>query len=391
MKFIYLLILSFLISCSSGEEKEITDKTEFIEKQKSFLASYEEKGIIKTLVTEHMNYLQTVSFEKDSNLDKIGVETFKLKKSTIQDKIEFQTQLKAYQELDLTAFVSGRVNKLEANGSYIGKGRSILSIDGDLYTSSYEAASSSYKQAEQNFQKWENDIAIYRKLHKSNDISDDEIKNFELNFLNAQTLMKQSKMQMIEAKKRYQDALLIAPFSGIIGNFNLTVGQQISVGQYLGILADLSKMKSEISLSVEELDRFSIGDKALFKSKKLELNGRIESISQLPDPKTGSYLCIVAFPNLKKEVSVSGLYGKVTLFGDVYENIFAVGQDAIVDRDDKKYLFQVKKNILRLVEIYEAKEIGSMSVIEGQLNSDDLIVSRGTGKLAENLKVRIIK
>lgn len=391
MKIKLLSIVIFLLACQPEEQKDAINKEKFLAKQKEFLAAYEANGVSQKMVIDQINYLQTINFSKDSNSDNIGVETFLLKKDLVQDHMTFDTKLEAYQELNLTAFVSGKLKSMNKNGTYVKQGSSILSIDGDLYLKSFEAANANFEQAKKSFEKWERDINVFRKLHKSKDISDDELSKFELNYLSAKSQLKQSDMQRVEAQKRYHDAILAAPFSGLIGNFNLTAGQQINSGQYLGKLADFSKMKAEVSLSLEELRRFKVGDKASFIASSAKLNGYIETLSKLPDPKTGSYLCILVFPNSDSKVNVSGLYGKVTIYGERYDSVFFVNQDAIVKRNNKSYLFKVQNNVLKLTEISEVKEIGSVSIITGSINNDDRIVSRGTGKLAENLKVRIIK
>lgn len=341
--------------------------------------------------SEESAALQTQIAMVDSTkaLRHIDVRIDTLMTGSIQDETTLTARLEAYQEIDLIASTSGKVRDFIKNGSAVRKGAYIYEIDGELYEKQYDAAKAARAFAEKNQTKWERDIQKYKALLVSKDISQDEYDRLELSWLQAQQQYRQALVQEEQAKLAYENARYLAPFSGVVGQLNLVRGQQITAGQTVGKLADLSTFKAVVSLSLDEARRFKSGDQARFTDGRVELDGVVESVSPVADQRTGSYLTKIRFP-AKDRGLISGLYGKVTIQGETFDRVYAVHGDHLIFRENQYFLFRLKDGKTVKTPVQVTRRIGQMAIVTGDLNSGDQYVISSVGRLDGNIAVNVL-
>lgn len=325
---------------------------------------------------------------KDTS-SKIEVSVMKLGKLTVQDTLSFDGRLIASQEIDLVSQVSGELKSIKANGTKIPSGNTIFEVNSDFHKSGYQVALASYKMAKLNAEKLEKNIVSYRELHKTGDISDDELKTFEVQYLSAKQQKWQSKNALDQAKIVRDNAIYKAPFSGVFGNTNLVVGQQISLGQSLGKLANLNKLKINLSLSVEEISRVMLGDNVHFSNNSISLNGTVKSISPVADTSTGTYLVELSFVNDGK-VAISGLFGKVQLFGKKYENVTAMKSEFISSIQGKYYLNEVSNDTIKRTFISSKMKLGKFDILSDSDKNGLNYVIRSNNKITIGDTVKVV-
>ncbi|MCB0279232.1 MAG: efflux RND transporter periplasmic adaptor subunit [Calditrichaeota bacterium] len=393
MKQIIIFSLLLVLACEDTKQTPEEIKADYIAKNKEFSDKASEAGLDKALITSQINYLQSIQLDTASSTDNssVAVRVARITIGSIQDEVELAARLEAYQEIEILSSVSGKVSQFKSNGDYVKAGDFIYKADADLFYQKYISAKANLVQAEKSLEKWQNDIKTYEKLLKSNDISRDEYQNYEIQYLRADQSKTAANVLSEEAKLAYENAAYRAPFSGYVGNINLTIGQQISPGQSIGKLADFSKFKVVASLSVDEVQRFKKGDRAEFKAGSINLEGAVESVSPIADNRTGTYLARIAFNNIGNKQMVSGVFGKIKLYGTRYKDKYVLEQADILDQKGQKFIYVVEKGKTRRVDITEELRIGSKSIVSGDFKENDLYVTSGAGRLAANLEVSIIE
>ena len=327
------------------------------------------------------------TIKKEPNRTEVSVK--KLSVITLQDTLFFDGRLIASKEIDLIAQVSGELKSVKQNGSTIKARNKLFEVNSDFHKSGYQVALSSYKMAELNAEKLEKNIVSYRELHKTGDISDDELKTYEVQYLGVKQQKWQSKNALDQAKIVRDNAIYKAPFSGVFGNSNLVVGSQISHGQSLGKLANLTKLKINLSLSVEEISRVKVGNNVKFSDKLLNLNGVIKSISPIADTSTGTYLVELIFLN-DGNVQISGLFGKVKIFGKRYENVVALKSEFISSIQGKSYLNEVDHDTIKRTFISPEMTLGLFDILSDSDKNGLNYVVRSNNKIVVGDTVKIV-
>lgn len=321
----------------------------------------------------------------------IQVKVIEVKRSNIQDYFVTTAQIQGYREIDLMSNVSGKVGQFRENGEYIKKGMPIFEIDSQLYHQQMKSAKSQLDAANRLAEKLQEDLKKYKSLLDSKDISMDEYKNHEISTLNAIQSARSAEVAYEQARLNYENAAYIAPFSGYLGQINLTVGQTVNPGMKIGKFADLSRLKAIVHLSIDEAVRFNKGDRAVFKNNSMMLEGVVESISPLADSQTGTYLTKIVFKNPESIRVISGMYGDIIIYGKEYQDVFVLDSDIITNKNEQYYIYTAIDNKTHEVKVHIDRNIGNQSIISGEINIGDKLITSSVGRLDNNIPVSIIQ
>jgi len=120
---------------------------------------------------------------------------------------------------------------------------------------------------------------------------------------------------------------------------------------------------------------------------KYEEKGKIESISGLVDPNTGSFSMRATFPN-PKGLLRSG-YSATVSFPDNLENVIVIPQAATYELQGKTFVYLIgNDNKVRSTEIkVEDLPDGLTYAVTSGLKSGDKIVVEGVGLLKDDTEV----
>ena len=320
---------------------------------------------------------------------KVEVMVKTLSPITIQDTLTFNGRLIASKEIDIIAQVSGELKSVNKNGSNVSKGQTVLEINSDYFKSGYQMALASYNMAKLNAEKIESNIKSYRELHKTGDISDDELKSYEVQYLSAKQQKWQSKNALDQARTARDNAIYKSPFSGTFGNSNLVVGQQISVGQSLGKIANLNTLKVKLSLSIEEVQRVKVGYIASFVSGETRLHGRVESISPVADTETGTYFLEILFKN-EGNISISGMFGEVEIFGQTYNNVLALESEYISSIKGQSFLNTIENGKVKKTFVTPVGRIGKYDIVSNDVKKGIKYIIRSNNKIVFGAEVKVM-
>lgn len=117
--------------------------------------------------------------------------------------------------------------------------------------------------------------------------------------------------QLAETRRTLEDARILAPRRGVLTYVNNNIGAQISRGEQVATVADLSSFKADCAIADGYSDRLAVGGRVLVRTGKEQLTGSISSFN--PQARNGMVDFAVSFdqpahrllrPGLKVEVSV---------------------------------------------------------------------------------------
>ncbi|MDQ7818893.1 MAG: efflux RND transporter periplasmic adaptor subunit [Melioribacteraceae bacterium] len=364
------------------------------------------------------------------NYDKLDevvfdVRTEPVRKSDLLLYINANGIIRAFEELELTANISGIINSLNIyEGKEVKKGDLLIGLDDREYEIALNDAIARVTDAKVEYgflvREFSNDTTVNPKaleyldqLNKlEKDFSEGKIDELKYNNLKNELDMKliftgakreeviQSKSGLTgainaykRAKLNYEYTKINSPFNGIIGDFDLVIGQRINAGQKLCKLFNNSTLKIDIGVLENDVTKISIGSSAKVEIPSLTgeiFKGRVINISPYVDKETKTCKVTVQLQNISKKLK-PGMFVKVMLETDNLRNRTLIPKEALLVRDKRTLVFVVENDLAKwkYVQIGEQND-QFIEITEGVIPGEEVIVE-GHYTLAHDAKVKVIK
>lgn len=194
------------------------------------------------------------------------------------------------------------------------------------------------------------------------------------------------------AEARLEKTDIVAPFAGIAGLRQVSVGDYVSAGDDLMNLVDIEPIKVEFSIPERYLSALETGQTAritadAFPTRAFE--GRVYAIDPQIDPAGRSIHIRARVPN-EDRVLRPGLFVRVKLQLARRENALVVPEQAIVPRGQDRYVFKVENGKAVLTEVtIGQRRYGRVEIVEG-LTAGDTVVTAGQLKIRDGAPVQPI-
>jgi membrane fusion protein (multidrug efflux system) len=194
------------------------------------------------------------------------------------------------------------------------------------------------------------------------------------------------------AKAQLEKTVIQAPFDGLIGLRNVSVGDYISPG------ADLVPIESVDPLKVD----FRVPEQFLgsvFQGLKLTLSfdalpgqtrqGEVGAISPVVDVGGRSILLRATVPN-SDDTLRPGMFARVRLqFSNA--DALVVPETALAPSGDTQYVFKVEQGIARRVPVVIGLRRGGMVELQSGVQAGDQVVVSGLQKVSDGTAVRVLQ
>ncbi|MGQ9798061.1 MAG: efflux RND transporter periplasmic adaptor subunit [Ignavibacterium sp.] len=365
----------------------------------------------------------------EMNYERLGevvfnVKTELVKKGDLIKTISANGLVKAFKELEVVSNISGFISEVKVyEGKHVFKGDLLIKLDDRDYKIALNEAEASLLNAkiEYGFYAKEESVPIdtkkvdsikvelnkLQKLFNDKKISEDEYLkekdklDLSLIFTGAKRediiLNKSGMTNAINAVNRAKLNLsyteIFAPFSGVVANFNLVENKRVNAGEKLFDLLDVSRLKVEVGVLENEINKIKIGSKA-----ELKLNavpdkiyiGKVIQINPLVDPETKT--CRVTVEIMNKDNSIKpGMFTSVSIEAEIFKNRILIPKEALLVRDRRNLVFIVENGLAKwhYVKIGEQND-KFIEVIDG-INNGDTVIVDGHYNLAHDSKINIIQ
>ena len=310
----------------------------------------------------------------------------------------YPATIRGKQDVEIRPMVSGFITKLHVDeGSVVKKGQVLFTIDQVQYKAAVETAKAAVATAEAALQTQQLTTENNRELNKKGIVSDYQLSTSENQLAQAKAALAQAEASLTNAKRNLEYTEVTSPSDGIVGQVPYRIGSLVSasIATPLTTVADNSSMYAYFSMTERQLlNLIKEGGSQkdiLEKMPKIRLqlidgtlypdSGRVETISGVIDPTTGSVSMRAMFPN-EHNVLRSNSTGNV-IFPNVLENVILVPQSATTEIQDKKFVFVVQAdNTVKNTEIqvYRLNDGKNYYVTSG-LKAGDRIVIEGVQAL----------
>jgi membrane fusion protein (multidrug efflux system) len=305
-----------------------------------------------------------------------SVEVFAVKESTVVQSIDAVGVLRADQAIILKPEISGRVEAFHfLEGKPVKKGDLLISFDSST-------AKAQLKEAQANLQLSNLNLKRTQELFSRKLISATDKDNVV-----AKQKIDEAKVALAQAAM--DKTQLVAPFDGVVGLREVSVGDVVSAGQKLMSVVALDPMKVDFSVSEVSLDKLKVDQVVNVNVKTFPdktFTGKIMAIDPFVDGQTHSVSARAVIDNYDGLLS-PGLFAQVKLILSSQDNALMIPEQAIVPQGKQQMVYRIHDGVVALVPVeIGVRQAGQVEVLKG-LKVGDRIVTAGQIKLHEGAKV----
>ena len=296
-------------------------------------------------------------------------------------RIEALGTLEPKEVVDLTLNTADRVQSLYFDdGQRVRKGKTLLSLAQREQIALTEAADATASEAAKQLERIERLAA--RKAVSQAEL--DEAKR-NVNAANAQLRAVQS---------RQKDRVLVAPFDGVLGFRQVSVGSYIRPGDTVARLIDDSEMNLEFAVPSTFLRSLAPGTKVVARTDDLpgmDFTGEIATVDNAIDPVSRSIKVRATLPN-PDQILISGMFMEIVLTANPRTSL-AIPEEAVQPVGPKTFVFKVEEtegtlSATRAEVKLGALENGFIEVVSG-LNVSDIVITEGVIRVRDGSDVKI--
>ena len=313
----------------------------------------------------------------------IAVKAETVKSQAFAERIEALGTLRANESVELTSIVTEIVTAIHfEDGQRVKRGEVLLEMD----SKEEQALRLEELSRVQDAQRQVNRLQSLVKLNTASQAALDEQK------LALQTA--QARMQAIE--QQIQHRRLVAPFDGVVGLRNISVGALSRPGEVITTIDDDSVMKLDFSVPESFLSSIHRGLEITASASawpNQNFQGEVFSISSRINPDTRSVQIRALIPNENSKLLPGMLMG-VNLRKAPRDTLF-IPEEALTIKGNKKMVWTISEREGKLFATSSAVTIGVrqqgiVEITQG-LEAEQKIVTQGVLKLREGAEITIVE
>lgn len=318
-----------------------------------------------------------VKEEKTGGPSPVRVKVMKVALSEQKTSGRFSGTVEEAAGTPLSFSVMGTVNAVSFRlGDRVEKGQLLASLDATSVRSSYDAAKAVLVQAEDAYRRM-------KELHGKGSLP-------EIKWVEAQSKLQQARSMEEMARKNLKDCKLYAPFSGVIADKSVEVGQNVIPGMAVGKLLGVSRLKVKISMPESEIASVSLHQKAEIVVPALgsrRFSGMVSEKGIMADPFSRSYEVKIDVADAGGDL-MPGMVTEVRLAGaDGGTAVIVPARIVQLDEKNRSFVWIDNNGVAEKRVISCGDFAGDGVVITSGLKVEDRIIVEGQQKVCNGTKI----
>jgi membrane fusion protein (multidrug efflux system) len=223
-------------------------------------------------------------------------------------------------------------------------------------------------------------------------ISQSAFDNIQSNYEVAVAKQHAAEAELVVARKSLGDAVLVAPFSGIVSLRHAQPGERVALDAKVVSIVDLSRLQLEASVPPAAIGQVQVGQAMNFRVEgfgEREFAGRIERIN--PAATAGSRsISVYAVIDNREGLLRGGMFAQGALTLSSVGGALAVPASAVREEIGQTFVYAIEDGLVKRknVKVGAPDAAGRVQVLEG-LAAGDRIVRVNLGSLREGLAARL--
>jgi RND family efflux transporter MFP subunit len=325
------------------------------------------------------------------------VTVFEVSKQRISEKLVFTGIIAAWQSINVTPEIGGRIAKIYVEeGERVRKGQLLAELDTRAARLQMAQAEAAVAVAQANYNDAEKNMERMERLIKENAVSEQQYEKIKLTFESAEAQLNQAKAALNLSMYNLDVSIMEAPFSGVVASKNAEVGDVInpmmggfSPNSGVVTLMDFSRVKIEVDVSHQDVVRIQKGQSASMAVSAFpgrSFPGRVSVVNLTADPTTKKFHVEVAADNPDLLLRPN-TFGEILIEVSSHEDALVVPQNAILENS---YVFVVNEdNTVRQQDVSIGLENTDRVEILSGIRSGDRVVVEGSYGLDDGAKIEI--
>ena len=167
---------------------------------------------------------------KQQDKDQFFVETAKVTRQTIIQKVNASGKIQPEEEVQITSTITGWITKITVSeGDTVQPRQHLISIDEKQYRPLYNQALSRVKSAEANMNRVQSELERTKTLFAQNLVSKQDLERLEASFQIALSEAEQARANLLSAEDELSKTKLTAPKYGIVTSITKEEGEMAGV------------------------------------------------------------------------------------------------------------------------------------------------------------------
>ncbi len=223
-------------------------------------------------------------------------------------------------------------------------------------------------------------------------ISQSAFDNIQSNYDVAVAKQRAAEADLVVARKSQGDAVLVAPFSGIVSQRHAQPGERVPLDAKVVSIVDLSRLELEASVPPVAIGQVKVGQTMNFRVEgfgERDFAGRIERIN--PSATAGSRsISVYAVIDNADGLLRGGMFAQGALTLSRIDNALAVPASAVREEIGQTFVYAIEDGLVKRknVKVGPPDAAGRVQVLEG-LAAGDRIVRVNLGALKDGVIARL--
>ena len=327
--------------------------------------------------------------------DSISLNVMPIISEDVVVKSNYVGYVEAINQVSIIPYISGYLQNIPIKaGQYVNRGDLLVTINPDEYKAKLDSTTANVLQAQASF---EYNKSYYDRVKKSgkNTFSETEIDNAKNNYLQAQALLKNAEANRNFAQINYNYTTINAPISGLIGNFNLSIGDYVSPSSNpLLTIMQIDPIRVVFSLTDTEYLNMK-KDGLLFKDSVIKLKlsngenyehvGEFKYTDNKINKQTNSLAIYVYFKNNKQQLFPNAF---VTVeVNKTFKNIVSIDKNFIKIKNNGYFITIARDNKIEEIPIKIISDKDNKYLLKNTFKLGDMIVLDDINNLSTNKKI----
>lgn len=297
------------------------------------------------------------------------------------DKLEALGTAKANETVEITADTTEKIRAIYfEDGQFVSQGDVLIELDKNEEEAELKAAQAQLSEAQTAYKRAKN-------LQGSNAMS-------KATLSERFAALKSSEANVEALKARLEELVITAPFDGVLGLREVSVGALVQPGDKITTIDDLTKIKVDFDVPSVYLASLKSGLPVTARVEAYSdrvFSGAVQSVNTQIDPVTRTVRVRAILPN-PDNVLKPGLLMSIILDKDTRQTV-VVPEEAVIKRSDKDYVFVIEDDNGELRAKQKIVELGGRSpgdveVVSG-IDVGEQVVVHGIVKLRDGAAVTI--
>ena len=317
-----------------------------------------------------------------------------VKREVIQTSIDYNGDVEAGEQAIINSNYGGKVEKILAdNGDEVQSGETLAVLRTVELSNNVAIAEATLAKAQVAYNNSKTDYDRYKQLYEQGALSKKDMENAELAFKVAQADYNTAVATLSNMREILDDASISAPFSGVVANREIKIGQVLSPGQQVMSIENIDSVIINANVGQDRISTIKLGTPveaqvSTFGSRVFK--GQVTSINPAADPAARSFLIKTSFDNANHDLK-PGMFASVNIkTGESHEAI-VVPLKAVTGEEGMYFVFKTDGKKVSKIKVELGDTLEQSVEIKKGLVSGDKIVVTNISMLKDGDKIKVAK